>query len=63
MAYAADERRSTHPVAPLAEDVPDVDAAANNFDAISYAKGNSVLRQLVDLARRRRLPARASTPT
>ncbi len=46
-AYDADQRRSTHPVAPEAEDVPDVDAAANNFDAISYAKGNSVIRQLV----------------
>jgi aminopeptidase N len=46
-AYAADERRSTHPVAPLAEEVPDVDAAANNFDAISYSKGGSALRQLV----------------
>ena len=46
-AYDADERRSTHPVAPAAEDVPDVDAAFNNFDSISYAKGNSVLRQLV----------------
>ncbi|WP_432476743.1 aminopeptidase N [Nocardioides sp. GXQ0305] len=46
-AYVADERRSTHPIAPLAEEVPDVDAALNNFDAISYAKGNSALRQLV----------------
>ncbi|WP_122816018.1 aminopeptidase N [Nocardioides pantholopis] len=46
-AYDADLRRSTHPVAPRAEDVPDVDAAFANFDAISYAKGNSVLRQLV----------------
>ncbi len=45
--YAADERRSTHPVAPLAEDVGDVDEATNNFDAISYAKGNSAIRQLV----------------
>ena len=45
-AYVADERRSTHPVAPLAEEVPDVDAALANFDSISYAKGNSVLRQL-----------------
>ena len=45
-AYVADERRSTHPVAPLAEQVPDVDAALANFDSISYAKGNSVLRQL-----------------
>ncbi len=46
-AYDADERRSTHPVAPDPEDVPDVDAAATIFDSISYAKGNSVLRQLV----------------
>ncbi|QZY29795.1 aminopeptidase N [Nocardioides coralli] len=46
-AYAADERRSTHPVAPLAEEVPDVDEASNNFDSISYAKGNSAIRQLV----------------
>ncbi|CAI9398838.1 aminopeptidase N [Nocardioides sp. T2.26MG-1] len=46
-AYDADERRSTHPVAPDAEDVPDVDSAATIFDSISYAKGNSVLRQLV----------------
>ncbi|GAB3673112.1 aminopeptidase N [Angustibacter aerolatus] len=46
-AYDADLRRSTHPVAPLAEDVPDVARAFANFDAISYAKGNSALRQLV----------------
>jgi aminopeptidase N len=46
-AYRADARRSTHPVAPQAEDVPDVDAAATNFDMISYAKGGSSLRQLV----------------
>ena len=46
-AYVADERRSTHPVAPAPQDVPDVDAAFTNFDAISYAKGNSCLRQLV----------------
>lgn len=46
-AYDADARRSTHPVAPEAEDVPDVDAAATIFDSISYAKGNSALRQLV----------------
>ncbi len=44
--YAADARPSTHPVAPLPEDVPDVDTAFNNFDSISYAKGNSCLRQL-----------------
>jgi len=45
--YAADERRSTHPVAPGPESVVDVDTAFGNFDRISYAKGNSVLRQLV----------------
>ena len=45
--YAADERRSTHPVAPLAEEVADTEEATNNFDAISYAKGNSAIRQLV----------------
>ena len=46
-AYVADERRSTHPVAPQPDEVPDVDSAFTNFDAISYAKGNSCLRQLV----------------
>ncbi|MFC6287676.1 aminopeptidase N [Nocardioides sp. GCM10027113] len=46
-AYVADECRSTHPVAAVTEDVVDVDTAFNNFDSISYAKGNSVLRQLV----------------
>ncbi|WP_340536705.1 aminopeptidase N [Nocardioides sp. GXZ039] len=46
-AYRDDARRSTHPVAPEAADVPDVDAAATNFDMISYAKGNAALRQLV----------------
>ena len=44
--YAADARPSSHPVAPRPEDVPDVDTAFNNFDPISYAKGNSCLRQL-----------------
>ena len=46
-AYEADERRSTHPVAPEAEQIVDVATAMTNFDAISYSKGNSVLRQLV----------------
>jgi aminopeptidase N len=46
-ALVADRRRSTHPVAPLAEQVPDVDTASTNFDAISYVKGASALRQLV----------------
>jgi aminopeptidase N len=43
--YAADQRPSTHPVAP--DEVTDTAAALLNFDGISYAKGASVLRQLV----------------
>ncbi|MGC9670515.1 aminopeptidase N [Planosporangium sp. 12N6] len=42
--YAADQRPSTHPVAP--ERVDDVAAALLNFDGISYAKGAATLRQL-----------------
>jgi aminopeptidase N len=45
--YAADQRPSTHPVAP--QEVADTDAAYANFDGISYAKGCSALRQLVAL--------------
>lgn len=43
--YDADQRPSTHPVAP--EDVEDTASALLNFDGISYAKGASALRQLV----------------
>jgi aminopeptidase N len=43
--YAADQRPSTHPVAPT--DVPDTAQALLNFDGISYAKGASALRQLM----------------
>ncbi len=43
--YAADQRPSTHPVAP--ERVIDAAEGLLNFDGISYAKGASVLRQLV----------------
>jgi aminopeptidase N len=43
--YAADQRPSTHPVAP--SDVRDGNEALTNFDGISYAKGASILRQLV----------------
>ncbi|HEY6597524.1 MAG TPA: M1 family aminopeptidase, partial [Asanoa sp.] len=42
--YNADQRPSTHPVAPAA--VSDAAEALTNFDGISYAKGASVLRQL-----------------
>ncbi|WP_345665381.1 aminopeptidase N [Streptomyces venetus] len=43
--YDADQRPSTHPVAP--EAVDDTASALLNFDGISYAKGASALRQLV----------------
>ncbi|HEU4348033.1 MAG TPA: aminopeptidase N, partial [Actinoplanes sp.] len=41
----ADQRPSTHPVAPA--DIADTELALLNFDGISYAKGASVLKQLV----------------
>ncbi|MFC1435087.1 aminopeptidase N [Streptacidiphilus sp. N1-3] len=41
----ADQRPSTHPVAP--EAVEDTAQALQNFDGISYSKGASALRQLV----------------
>jgi aminopeptidase N len=43
--YDADQRPSTHPVA--AQGIDDTAAARVSFDGISYAKGASVLRQLV----------------
>ncbi|MBV9651076.1 MAG: aminopeptidase N, partial [Pseudonocardiales bacterium] len=43
-AYAQDQLPSTHPIA---ADMPDVAAVEVNFDGITYAKGASVLRQLV----------------
>ncbi|MCD7437704.1 aminopeptidase N [Streptomyces lincolnensis] len=43
--YDADQRPSTHPVAP--DKVDDTASALLNFDGISYAKGASALRQLV----------------
>ncbi len=42
--YAADQRPSTHPIAP--ESVVDTAHALLNFDGISYAKGAATLRQL-----------------
>ncbi|MEU2925278.1 aminopeptidase N [Streptomyces sp. NPDC007251] len=42
--YDADQRPTTHPVAP--ENVHDTASALLNFDGISYAKGASALRQL-----------------
>ncbi len=46
-AFSADGRRSTHPIAEDAEHLADVDTAFTNFDSITYAKGASVLLQLV----------------
>jgi aminopeptidase N len=43
--YRADQLSSTHPVA---GEAPDAGAALLNFDGISYAKGASALRQLVE---------------
>jgi aminopeptidase N len=43
--YAAERAPSTHPVA--GSPAPDARSALSNFDGISYAKGASVLRQLV----------------
>ena len=43
-AYRQDQLPSTHPVA---ADIPDLDAVEVNFDGITYAKGASVLKQLV----------------
>ena len=43
-AYAADQLPTTHPVA---ADIPDLEAAKQNFDGITYAKGAAVLKQLV----------------
>ncbi|MGW7273352.1 aminopeptidase N [Streptomyces sp. NPDC054864] len=45
--YDADQRPSTHPVAPDPDAMPDTASAMLNFDGISYAKGASALRQLV----------------
>jgi aminopeptidase N len=43
-AYRQDQMPSTHPVA---ADIPDLSAVRANYDGITYAKGASVLKQLV----------------
>jgi aminopeptidase N len=43
-AYRQDQLPTTHPIV---ADAPDVEAMKTNFDGITYAKGASVLRQLV----------------
>ncbi|WP_029150800.1 aminopeptidase N [Microbacterium indicum] len=43
-AYEQDQLPTTHPIV---ADIPDLEAAKLNFDGITYAKGASVLKQLV----------------
>ncbi|MEE6296007.1 aminopeptidase N [Georgenia wangjunii] len=43
-AYLQDQLPTTHPVV---ADIPDLEAAKQNFDGITYAKGAAVLKQLV----------------
>ena len=43
-AYRQDQLPSTHPVS---ADAPDIDTVKTNFDGITYAKGASILKQLV----------------
>lgn len=43
-AYVQDQLPTTHPIV---ADVPDLEAAKQNFDGITYAKGAAVLKQLV----------------
>ncbi len=43
-AYRQDQLPTTHPIV---ADIPDLEAARQNFDGITYAKGASVLKQLV----------------
>ncbi len=42
-AYVADQLPTTHPIV---ADIPNLEAAKQNFDGITYAKGASVLKQL-----------------
>ncbi|MFF3115315.1 aminopeptidase N [Kitasatospora sp. NPDC057904] len=46
-AYRQDQLPTTHPIT---ADIPDLEAAKLNFDGITYAKGASVLKQLVAYA-------------
>ncbi len=52
-AYRADQLPSTHPVT---ADIRDLQDAKLNFDGITYAKGASVLKQLVAYAKPGRVP-------
>ncbi|WP_460599869.1 aminopeptidase N [Flexivirga lutea] len=48
-AYVQDQLPTTHPIV---ADIPDLEAARQNFDGITYAKGASVLKQLMAYAGR-----------
>ncbi|GGK39364.1 aminopeptidase N [Micrococcus flavus] len=48
-AYVQDALPTTHPIV---ADIPDLEAARQNFDGITYAKGASVLKQLMAYAGR-----------
>lgn len=48
-AYVQDQLPTTHPIV---ADIPDLEAADQNFDGITYAKGASVLKQLAAFAGR-----------
>ena len=48
-AYVQDAMPTTHPIV---ADIPDLEAARQNFDGITYAKGASVLKQLMAYAGR-----------
>ncbi|HWC23054.1 MAG TPA: aminopeptidase N [Flexivirga sp.] len=48
-AYTQDQLPTTHPIV---ADIPDLEAARLNFDGITYAKGASVLKQLMAYAGR-----------
>ena len=56
-AYRQDQMPSTHPVA---ADIPDLHAVEVNFDGITYAKGASVLKQLVAYVGLDAFPGRAA---
>ena len=54
-AYVADQLPTTHPIV---ADIPNLEAAKQNFDGITYAKGASVLKQLGRLRWRGGIPRR-----
>ncbi|GAA1363743.1 aminopeptidase N [Arthrobacter rhombi] len=57
-AYVQDQLPTTHPIV---ADIPDLEAARQNFDGITYAKGASVLKQLDAFVGREAFTAAART--